>query len=535
MRTTPKSAVLALTLALAGGALVACGSSDSSGSAGSTGGSAKYAEGKTFTLALGSDPGALDPQGGAGSGLLQLSAFAYDALVAVDSKTGDIQPQLASSWKVKGTTVTFTLGSGITCSDGSPFNAKTVVDNVSYVENPKNKSPFLGVFIPAGATAKASGSTVTLTLPSPAPFVLNSISNLPMVCESGMKDRASLKDQTAGTGPFVLTKSTPGVDYVYKVRDGYSWGPDGATTAESGTPAEIDVKVVANETTGANELLSGALNAVQIVGPDAARLKGAGIPSVDTTIVIGEQWYNHQTGHLTKDPAVRMALTQAADYSEIAKVLTSGKGTAATQLAAQPPTGCTGNSVDGNVPAYDVSAAKAALDADGWKVGPGGVRVKNGKKLTLSFLYDNALGTGGSAAAELVVSRWKAIGVDVASKSLSTTQMSAPLFGTGDWDIAWEPINVNTPDQLVPILSGTTPPNGTNFAFLDNADYQAGVAKASAKTGADGCPDWLAAESSLFKAADLVPFANNLIPTFTKGATFTIGAELVPTSIRMLG
>ncbi len=150
-----------------------------------------------------------------------------------------------------------------------------------------------------------------------------------------------------------------------------------------------------------------------------------------------------------------MALTQGADYAELAKVLTSGKGTAATQLAAQPPTGCTGNSVSGNVPAFDVNAAKSALDADGWKVGADGVRAKDGKKLTLTFLHDSALGTGGSAAAELAVSRWKAIGVDVTSKELSTTQMSAPLFGTGDWDIAWEPINVNTPDQLVPILSGT--------------------------------------------------------------------------------
>ncbi|MGH3471913.1 MAG: ABC transporter substrate-binding protein [Nocardioidaceae bacterium] len=533
MRITHHSVVLGLTLALAGGALAACGSSN--GNSGSNGVTTSYVDGKTFTLALGSDPGALDPQGAAGSALIQLSTFAYDSLVAVNSKTGSIEPQLAKSWKVHGTTVTFDIGSGITCSDGSTFTAKTVVDNVSYVENPKNKSPFLGVFIPAGATAKASGSTVTLKLPTAAPFVLNSISNLPMVCESGMKNRASLASHTDGTGPYVLTKATPGVEYVYKVRRGYTWGPAGAATSAKGTPAEIDVKIVANETTAANELLAGALNAVQVLGPDAARLKGAGLTSVDTTIVIGEQWYNHAAGHLTSDPAVRKALTEGVDYAELAKVLTSGKGTAATQLAAQPPTGCTGNSVSGNVPAFNVNAAKAALDADGWKVGPGGVRVKGGKELKLTFLYDSALGTGGSAAAQLAVSRWKALGVDVTSSGLSTTQMSSPLFGTGNWDIAWEPINVSTPDQLVPILSGTPAPNGTNFSHLDNAAYSAGVAKATTETGATGCADWLGAESSLFKAADLVPFANKLIPTFAKGATFSIGSELIPTSFRMLG
>jgi peptide/nickel transport system substrate-binding protein len=94
---------------------------------------------------------------------------------------------------------------------------------------------------------------------------------------------------------------------------------------------------------------------------------------------------------------------------------------------------------------------------------------------------------------------------------------------------------VNTPDQLVPLLSGTTAPKGTNFSFIDNADYTAGVKKAATKPGAEGCPEWLGAESNLFKAADLVPFENNLVPTFAKGATFAIGGELVPTSIRMLG
>src|SRR4029077_19762112 len=70
MRTTHKRAVLGLSLALVGSALAACGGSNSSGSAGA---STNFVDGKTFTLALASDPGALDPQGSAGSSLIQLS------------------------------------------------------------------------------------------------------------------------------------------------------------------------------------------------------------------------------------------------------------------------------------------------------------------------------------------------------------------------------------------------------------------------------------------------------------------------------
>ena len=400
--------------------------------------------------------------------------------------------------------------------------------------DPENQSPYLGVFVPVGATAEAAGSTVTVTLTGPAPFVLEGFADLPMVCRSGLDDRASLKDHTAGTGPFVLESATPGDEYVYTVRDGYTWGPDGASTADKGTPAKVVVKIVENESTAANLLLSGDLNSSQIGGPDAARLEATGLTSSDSFIVIGEQIYNHADGRPTSDPAVRMALTQAVDYAELGKVLTSGKGVPATQLA--PSSGCTGDSVEGNVPDFDPAAAEATLDAAGWTVGSDGTREKDGTKLSLSFLHDSALGIGGGAAAELAVSQWEKVGIEVNAKSLATNAMAGPLFATGDWDIAWEPLGVDTPDQLVPFFSGATPPDGSNISAIENADYTAAVGKAMTQTGVAGCPDWLAAEAALFQAADLVAFANQKVPVFAQGAEFdaTTGAVRV-TSILMLG
>ena len=55
---------------------------------------------------------------------------------------------------------------------------------------------------------------------------------------------------------------------------------------------------------------------------------------------MGEQWYNHNDGHATSDPAVRMGLTQALDLDELASVATAGAGTPATTLAAIPPVAC---------------------------------------------------------------------------------------------------------------------------------------------------------------------------------------------------
>ena len=112
-------------------------------------------------------------------------------------------------------------------------------------------------------------------------------------------------------------------------------------------PDTIVMKIVQNETTAANLLLSGDLNAATIIGPDAERLDRPDLFSAETPALLGEQWYNHAEGRATSDPEVRMALTQALDLAELQNVLTSGKGTPATTLATIEPTACPGDSVSG--------------------------------------------------------------------------------------------------------------------------------------------------------------------------------------------
>jgi peptide/nickel transport system substrate-binding protein len=519
MKLTATAVGLCVTAAL----LAGCGSGDSSQSkAGGDGDESKFVDGGTFTMALSSDPGNLDPQMAAGSALFTLSQLAYDSLVSVNAQSGAIEPQLATDWTVDGTRVALTLADGVTCADGSDLTATDVADNIAFVGDPKNQSPFLGTFLPVGATAKAddAAGTVTLKLASPAPFVLNGLASLPIVCPSGIDDRKSLAQGTAGTGPYELTDAAPGEQYTYQIRDGYTWGPNGATTATEGMPDTIVMKIVANETTSANLLMSGDLNAAAIIGPDAERLDQAGLFSAETPALLGEQWYNHAEGRATSDEDVRVALTQALDLPELQKVLTSGRGTPATTLTTLEPTACPGDSVSGSVPATDTEAAKAVLDAAG--------------PLDLTFVYNTSGGSTVAAAAELAVQQWEALGIKVTAKGQDDTAIQQTVFGAGDWDIAWIPLNVNSPDQVVPFLSGPAAPNGTNFSAIENADYDAGVKEASAMPGVEGCDTWLAAESALFAAGDIVPFANNVVQTFGAKAEFETPGQLVPTSIRML-
>jgi peptide/nickel transport system substrate-binding protein len=492
--------------------------------------------GGTFTLALNSDPGNLDPQASAASDDYQMSFLAYDRLLGIDS-SGTIQSELASSWQAGTSSVTLTIKKGITCSDGSTFTAQTAADNINYVANPKNSSPFAGVMLPAGAkaTADPATGTVTIALAAPAPFALNGLAGLPMVCAKGMADRKLLATTTDGTGPYQLTQATPSDSYTLTKRTGYTWGPNGATTAQAGLPDKIVVKIIPNETTAANLLLSGQLNASPIFGPDSTRLAAAHLFAADVRALSGEMWFNQAPGRATADQKVRQALAEAVDFGQLAKVLTSGRGQPGSTFAVMAPLACPGNSVAKALPAHNLGQAKALLDADGWTVGAGGVRSKNGQQLALTFVYDTQAGAAASAAADLAAQQWTQLGVKVTPSGQDDTTATNTLFSTGNWDLAWTPVNVNSPDQLVGFLSGPTPPTGENFAHIDNAAYTNLVGAAAKQQGRAGCAQWLAAESGLVHDADVIPFANQVVKVFGAGATFTVIGELLPTSIRMTG
>lgn len=545
-RTTIGPTMIGL-VAVAATALAGCSGGSGSATPGGTGSggatgvsvanssSAGVVNGGTFTLAMNSDPGNLDPQASAASNLYQMSFLAYDSLLSI-TNDGTIQSQLATSWKVQGKQVVLTMHKGITCSDGSAFTAKTAADNINYVGDPNNKSAFVGTMLPAGAkaTADTAKNRVTITLPAPAPFILNGLAGVPMVCGKGIADRKLLATKTDGTGPYTLSEAVANDHYTLTKRTGYTWGPDGASTSTPGLPDQIVVKVIPNETTAANLLLSGQLTAAGVLGADAKRLEAANLFSVDTPTVIGEQWYNHANGRPGADPKVRLALTEAANFDQLQKVLTSGRGEPPTTFAATPPVACPGNSVAQALPPHDLAKAKALLDADGWKSGSGGIRTKDGKQLALTLVYTSQSGPSGAAAAELAAQQWKQLGVKINLKAMDETALTSMLFsGGGDWDIGWVPLNVGSPDQLIGFMSGPTPPNGENFAGIDNPAYNKAVAEAAKTEGKAGCPQWLAAESNLVKDSDVIPFANQARPLFGKGAQFAVVGALQPTSIRM--
>jgi peptide/nickel transport system substrate-binding protein len=525
-----------LTIAAAGSlalTLVACG-----GGGGGGEGSQNLVNGKTFTMVLGSDPGNLDPQFTSLAGTLQVDRFLYDSLVNID-ENGKLVAGLADKWEATTTKATYTLRKGITCSDGSPLTAGVVAANINFVGDPKNASSAIGTYVPAGASATADDATGTVTVTSPAPeaFLDRNAGSLQIVCDKGMKDRGVLKQGSAGTGMFTLTEAVSGDHYTLDRRKDYAWGPGDWKTDQAGLPDKVVFRIVGNETTASNLLLSKEVNAVRPIGPDRQRLEAQRVFQRDVLGMLGELWFNQKAGQPAADEAVRRALTQALDLGQLMQVLTSGTGKPATGMIAPGFGPCPQNSIGSNLPAHDVDKARSGLDSAGWKAGPDGVRGKDGKKLSLVFYYPSSLGQTMQAGAELIQKAWTAVGAEVVLKGGTDAEVGQVIVGgQGVWDAGFVPLNVSVPSQLVPFVSGPSAPDGTNFSSIQNAEYTAGVREASALAGTDGCAKWAAAEEALFRHVDVVPFANSSRPAFGQGTTFQLSqGSVTPGSIRMVG
>ncbi|MGJ3190365.1 ABC transporter substrate-binding protein [Paenarthrobacter sp. FR1] len=506
-----------------------------SGSAPKTGG--ELANGKTFTMRLSVDPGSLDPLFASNSITQQATKFLYDSLINLDPDS-KVVSGLAESWEGTTTEATFTLRKGVTCSDGTALTPDIVAANINFVGDPGNNSTRTGVFVAPGATAVADNDkgTVTVTTVSPEPFLVRNVGSLPIVCAAGTKDRSLLAQGADGTGMYTVAEVAAGDHYTLTRRKDYAWGPGDWKTEQEGLPDKVVLKVISNETTAANLLLSGDVNAATIVGPDKQRLEAKKSFQRDLVTALGQIWFNQKPGLPGADENVRRALTQAMKLDELGQVMTSGSGKPPTSLIAPVLSPCKQDTLSGNLPQHDLEAAKNALDTAGWKVGPNGVRSKDGAPLKIEFFYPSTMGPTFAAGAELIKEVWSGIGVDVLLRPVTDAEGSSLILGgEGGWHAAFVPIGVALPNELVPLVSGPTPPNGNNFAYINNAGYLENVQKAAAATGEAGCEHWAAAEKQIIEHVDVVPFVNSATPTFAEGATFELAdGQLAPSSVRML-
>ncbi|PZQ64235.1 MAG: hypothetical protein DI570_06145 [Phenylobacterium zucineum] len=491
--------------------------------------------GGDFTFALPGDPGGLDPHHSATYAPVMMLGFAYEGMV---TRGPDLTPRpgLAESWTQTSNSITYRLRQGLTCADGAPLTLQDVAANFAYIADPANGSSLLGAGVPVGAKVETDPTARTVTIRSAKPnsFLLDMTGGVPIVCRRGLEDRDRLRGQTEGTGPFRLTEARANDVYVFERRQGRTWGIEPTSAA---TPKRIVVRIVPNASTAANLLLAGEITAAGVTGFDRLRLERAGFKAVRSRSPAVQMWFNQATARATHEETVRRAMILAVDVGQLARVAGGGRWVLPPRrLAGAEPMACTADTATPATPKRDPRAAAALLDRAGWRPGPDGVRMKQGRRLTLQLVYDRELTDAAmiAAAVELAVLQWREIGVEVEARSLAGPMIGEVLFGTSDYDISWVPVIVSLPNRLMMFTSGPKPPKGLNFPNLDMPEADALAAKANTQAGAASCPSWDALEGLYLRSSAALPILDSDNPIYTRDASFRrSGLPIVADSVRL--
>ncbi|MBP6685931.1 MAG: ABC transporter substrate-binding protein [Leucobacter sp.] len=497
-------------------ALTACGGG--SGSTPNDSGGEPVIDG-TLTAAISRDPGLLFQPLNPSSALGAVSTWAYERLVYFDTE-GQPQGWLAESWEQTPTSLHFVVRDDAVCSDGTKLTAETIANNFRWIADPANSSTALGTVVPADATIEHDDTSVTITTKKPDPFMITAVGSQTIYCQAALDDPQSVATSTNGTGPFVMTEAVTGDHYSFERRDDYTWGPKGAPTGETpGYPKNVVVKIVENESTRANLLLSGDLNIAAIAGPDEERVADKVDLLSKNTLISGGILYSQAEGQPTTDKNVRIALTKALNLDELMQVSTAGKGERAPRLAVAKPQVCQYDAATPNLPKTDIAGAEKLLDAAGWVKGADGKRAKDGTPLVLEFAWQTR-GAEIAATAEMMAEQWAEIGVGTnhlgAEYGAFIERISTP-GAASELDVIWLAANLPVPNSLMPYFSGPSPDKGNNFAALSNPEFDKLVAEANTHTGDEACNAWEVAEAEMYSSADYVPFAVAFESTYSQG------------------
>ncbi len=280
----------------------------------------------------------------------------------------------------------------------------------------------------------------------------------------GSFNTAPYQAAPVGSGPFQFVRWDRGQQVVLKRFDRYFLGKPKL--------AEVEFKIVPDDATLVDQLQTHEIDMAAHLGlnvwPEVQAIPGiAGVAS--PTFAFEHIDFNLKRP-LFADVRMRRALVMGIDRPGIVAKIAHGNGDLSN--SAIPPFS---PDHDPHVAAnpYDPAAARAALDALGWRVGPDGIRVKNGQRLAFSFSVPTEMVT--SRAIEAFVQRgWHDLGADVSVKNAPTAQMfdntTSGVLQGGKYDVAeftW--FGAADPDDSAIYSGRNMAPTGQNAMFWNDA------------------------------------------------------------------
>lgn len=224
---------------------------------------------------------------------------------------------------------------------------------------------------------------------------------------------------TAGlyNGPYMITDVKLGSHVAFTINPHF-YGKKPAIQ-------KIIVKLIPNEGTMEANLRSGTIDMISTLGLgfDQAlsfekKVKAEKLPYIVhfTPSVTYEHIDLNLDNPLLKDVRVRKALLMSINREDLVKALFEGRQEVALHNISPKDTWFTRDPKVVSVYRYSKREAAKILDEAGWKMGPNGVREKDGKKLSLTFMT-----TAGNKTRETVQvylqNQWKQAGIEVVIKN----------------------------------------------------------------------------------------------------------------------
>ena len=468
--------------------LSACGGASSS-STSTTTSTGTPVKGGTWTDDLYEEPDSLLPNASSETFSDLVDTTIYAPLFLGDAK-GQITPGIVTELPTTANggisadlkTWTFHLKPGLKWSDGQPLDARDVDYTWKLWTGGKfTPASTTGFNLITASTVSSDNLSITFHLKqafSPFLSIWTDGLNAPMPAHvfSSM-DPAKIQtssqnlNPTVTSGPFTLSESVPGDHYTVIRNPNYYQAAQGLPYLD-----KIVFRVVTNQDTILKDFQAGSIDSAYFldVSKFLAYQKLAPTYTVYTNphaTNFEATYFNFHNPILGTHLAVRKAMAMAIDHNALIQV--ARRGYASLLCTDHGQAYVPGYQANAPCPAYDVAAANALLDQDGWTVkDQNGIR-SNAQGQRLEFKYSTTANNIWRADDELLLQQqMQAIGIqlDIQNYPAST------FFGTfltdgksGTYDIAeFEDAFSYDADDYALLACSQIPPNGFNITFYCN-------------------------------------------------------------------
>ena len=443
-------AACAVLLAAAAG----CGGAGSSPTAGASGGGGAVAaenasvtsggEGSGGTLVIGMTAANIPPLDTMLAGTQGYEGYRfvgnqiYDALTRHDLKQDKeipaLEPGLATKWTAakNATAWTFTLRDGVTFTDGTPFDADSVVFNFDRYTNAK--SPYTTPALVAQAATfvalvdkvtKVDDHTVKITTKAPDSHLPEDLSTVYMASPAAVKkDPKGFGAHPVGTGPFQFASETQGQALTLAPNASY-WG---------GKPKldKLVLKPMPEATARIAALRSGSVNWIEYPTPDDIdALKSGGFQVLTNSYDHIWPWVLNTAAKPWNDVRVRQAANYAIDREGMATNLLHGTAEPAAQVAPRANTAY--DAANDLYAKQDVAKAKSLLQAAGYP---------NGFTTTLEYPTSGSGNMIPGPMNEALQKDLAAVGIKVKLKPIEWSTMLGQYVG-GKFPAGIDAINIS--------------------------------------------------------------------------------------------